>query len=339
MSELSVVTGATGLLGSHLCEALVARGGRVRALVRPGADAGLLEKLGVEVARGDLSEPKGLAGVFSGAGVVYHCAARVSDWGPWRLFQETVIDTTRNVLEACRPGEVGRVVYVSSSRVYGHPRKGDPPLTEESPTEQRLWRLWDYYPRAKARAEELVRAYPGGWTIVRPTWIYGPRDRATLPRMIHTLELGQGGLIGGGHNPLNIVHAGDVADGMVRAGTSPAARGQVYNLSAEETFTQRQLFDALTEAMGRPPLTRRVPYALAFALGLTVELVGKALRVKRNLRITRHAVSLLASTARFSSAKAREQLGWSPRVRPLEGLREAVAWHFSQRPPGPAPAA
>jgi nucleoside-diphosphate-sugar epimerase len=90
--------------------------------------------------------------------------------------------------------------------------------------------------------------------------------------------------------------------------------------------------------MGRAPLTRRVPYALAFSLGFVVELVAKALRVKRNLRITRHAISLLASTARFSSAKAHEQLGWSARVPPLEGLRQAVAWHFSQRPSTSQPA-
>ena len=147
-------------------------------------------------------------------------------------------------------------------------------------------------------------------------------------------------MIGSGDNALNLVFAGDVARGMVRAAAVPAAARETYNLSASASFTQRQFLDALTGAMGLPSLTRRLPYWLAYRVGFLVELMAKALRVRRNLRITRHGVSLLGSSMTFSSAKAREQLGWVPEVAPLDGLAQTVAWYFgeartsSRRPPG-----
>ncbi len=123
--RLNVVTGATGLLGSHIAEQLRERGERIRALVRAASDTTFLKQLGVELAFGDLNDPASLPSVFAGADVVYHCAARVGDWGPWRVFQREIIDATANMLAACRTASVGRVLHVSSIIVYGHPRLRD----------------------------------------------------------------------------------------------------------------------------------------------------------------------------------------------------------------------
>lgn len=341
-NPLHVITGATGLIGSHVAEQLVERGERVRALVRASSDTAFLRRLGVETVVADLADPATLPAAVAGAGIVYHCAARVSDWGSWRLFQETMIDATRNLLEASQAARVGRFVYVSSSRVYGRPHQ-QTPLTEDDPLGQHLWRLWDYYPRAKIAAEELTRRYPGAWTIVRPTWVYGLRDRNTLPRMIRALELGQAGIVGSGDNPLNLVSAVDAADGILRTAAASAAAGRVYNLSAAQAITQRQFFDAVTSALGYPPLRRQVPAWLAYTTGFLVEVWGKTFRIRRNLRVTRHAVSLLYSPMRFSSARAEKELGWTARTAPLEGLQRTIAWHLANaagpRTAAPAPGA
>ena len=112
---------------------------------------------------------------------MYHWQARVGDWGAWQQFQAEIVETTRNVLEACRAANVGRVLHVSSVAVYGHPRVPPEGLTEEHPLGQRL-RLWDHYCRAKMQAEELSCGYGLDLRIVRPTWIFGPmRDRNSLP--------------------------------------------------------------------------------------------------------------------------------------------------------------
>src|SRR5579859_1181184 len=94
--KLNVITGATGLLGSHIAEHLAAQGERVRALVRPTSDTTFLKNLGIDLVTGDLNDPQSIRNAVSGAAVVYHCAARVGDWGPWQQYQAETVDATRN---------------------------------------------------------------------------------------------------------------------------------------------------------------------------------------------------------------------------------------------------
>lgn len=322
----SLITGATGLLGSHIAESLVARGERVRALVRPTSDTAFLTQLGVELVTGDLHDPDAIRRAVAGVGVVYHSAAHVGDWGKWPLFQREVIDATRNVLDACGPAGVGRLVYVSSVAAYGHPGRTGAPITEDDPLGQKLYRFRDYYSRAKIAAEELVRAAGPLAAVVRPSWIVGPRDRTSLAPLFAAIRRGMVSIVGRGDNFVNIVAAADVADGAIRAGTAPAAAGGVFNLCSEGEITQREFFATLTAAIGRKPIRRRVPHWMAYSAGVLGEVVGTAIGIKRSPYVTRHSVSLISRPTRFSIARAREQLGWEPRVGAREGLRRALAW-------------
>jgi len=326
---LNVLTGATGLLGSHIAEQLAQRGERLRALVRPTSDTTFLRSLGAELSVGDLHDREALRRTVAGADVVYHCAAKVGDWGSWRAFRTSIVDATANVLDACRQESVGRVLHVSSVSVYGHPRARGEPFTEDEPQGQHLW-LWDYYCRAKIEAESLCRRYPGALTIVRPSWIYGPRDRHTLPRLLKALDAGRVRLIGQGDSLLNIIYAGDVADGAIRAANSPAAVGRAYNLSSAGEISQRQLLDLFTTALGKPPITRRIPLRVAFWGGLLSEVIGRLIRMKRPPHITRYAVGLVSRTTLFSTARARAELGWQPRVDFREGLGRTLEWYRLQ---------
>ncbi|MGE3821990.1 MAG: NAD-dependent epimerase/dehydratase family protein, partial [Isosphaeraceae bacterium] len=122
-----LVTGATGMLGSHIAERLVGGGRRVRALVRDGGDTQFLNRLGVEIVRGDLTDPEACERATRGVDVVYHAAAKVGDWGRWSEFQAGCIDATRNLALASLRHAVGRFLHVSSTSAYGHPREGGPP--------------------------------------------------------------------------------------------------------------------------------------------------------------------------------------------------------------------
>src|SRR6516162_7970504 len=102
LTKRIVVTGATGLLGSHIVEQLIGRGEQVRALVRAGSDTARLRRLGVELVEGDLQQPASLPRAVADADVVYHCAARVGDWGPWRAYKANIVAATQHVLDACR---------------------------------------------------------------------------------------------------------------------------------------------------------------------------------------------------------------------------------------------
>lgn len=329
-SAYNLITGATGQLGSHIAEHLRAAGEPVRALVRPGSDVRFLRSLAVEVVEGDLRERDSVRRAVAAAGTVYHCAAKVSDWGRWRDFEEEAVVSTRNVVEACRAEGVGRLLHVSSISVYGHPRlrPGDV-ITEETPLGQKFW-LWDYYPRAKLLAEQIAWEYAPRVTVVRPSWIYGPRDRITIPRVVPALQQRRVPIIGTGDNLLNIIYVGDVAAGAILAARNTLAAGQAYNLCSEGEITQADMINALTDALGLPRIQKHVPYFLAMRFAFLKEAWARLLRRKKPPTITRRAIYLIGRPTRYSIAKARRELGWQPRVSIVEGVRRSLEWYHKE---------
>jgi nucleoside-diphosphate-sugar epimerase len=204
---MNLVTGATGLLGSHIVEQLRRRDLPVRVLVRPGADRTWLETQGVEFAAGDITDPASLQRACRGADAVFHSAAKVGDWGPWDEFQRVTIDGTRNVIAAATAAGVRRLVHISSISVYGY-YTDDATIDETWPTAYGLYR-WAYYSKSKVAAEELAwEAHRAGRievAIIRPAWIYGERDRTTIARLYRMLKAGQAKILGRGDNRLNVV--------------------------------------------------------------------------------------------------------------------------------------
>jgi nucleoside-diphosphate-sugar epimerase len=330
---LSVVTGASGLLGSYITETLVHRDQPVRALARDSSDVRLLKRLGVELLQGDLADVAFVQEAIASADVVYHCAGRIRNWGPWEDFERGNIVPTRNVVDACRRHQVRRLVHVSSLAVYGHP-PGTEQLTEAEPLGQHLW-SYDYYNRSKIAAERSVEELGDMATVVRPTWFFGPRDKAFVPRVLTSLRNGAVWVIGSPKNQLNGLYVTDLADGVILAGESPEAAGQAYNLCAEQGITQQELFDILCNGFDIPKVRRRVPLVIAHHFAHLVETFCRLTDRKDPPSISRHALSVLARPARFSSAKARRELGWKIKVTQSEGLSRSIDWikrgeHFDE---------
>ncbi|MCI0378294.1 MAG: NAD-dependent epimerase/dehydratase family protein [Gemmataceae bacterium] len=331
MDKLNVITGATGQLGSHIAEQLRTAGERVRALVRPGSDASFLRNIGIDLAEGDLRDAASVRRACTGATIVYNCAAKVSDWGKWSDFRDEAVATTRNLVDACRAESVARLLHVSSISVYGHPKLAPGQLvTETTPLGQEFW-MWDYYPRAKLLAEEIVWEYKPNVTIVRPSWIYGPRDRVTIPRIVPALQEKRVPIIGSGDNLLNIIYVGDVAAGVIAAANHPNSVGQAYNLCSQGEITQRQMVDTLTDALGLPRIQKRVPYGLALRFAFLKEFFAKLFFRKKPPTITRRAIYLIGRPTLFSIDKAKSELGWSPRVKIDEGVRRTLDWYFDRK--------
>lgn len=334
MVECDLVTGATGLLGSHIAEQLVARGRRVRALVRATSETAFLESLGVELVRGSLADPAACARAVRGVDTVYHAAAKVGDWGRWSEFQVDCIDATRNLAQAASAVGVRRFLHISSTSAYGHPHDRAEPIDESAAMGQNLW-VWDPYTRSKVECERLLdehaRSAGLAVTVIRPSWLYGERDRTTVARLVERLRQGKVPMIGRGDNPLSAVYAGTVADAAIVAAGDSGSAGEAYNITNHGKITQEAFLNLFAEASGAPRVVKHLSYKGVYTVAFLFEAQGRLLRQARPPLITRYATWLMGRYLEYSTEKARTRLGWVPTLTYEESIRRSVRWYLAQK--------
>ncbi len=324
-----LVTGATGLLGSHIAERLTAAGMAVRALVRPTSRTEFLRAIAVELVTGDLTDPAACARALQGVSTVFHCAAKVGDWGAWHEFQVGCVDATRVLAEASARAGIRRFVHISSTSAYGHPLDREGPIDEQAPLGKRVWPL-DYYTRSKVECERLLWSmvehsdFP--LTVIRPSWLYGERDRTTFGRFAREFRRGGVMIVGPGTNPLSAVYAGVVADAAILAARNPDAQGEAYNITNQGRITQQQFLDLLADALGFPRAKRHIPYRLAYAGGFLLEMQDRLLQRREPPRVTRYGAWLLGRFLEYSTTKAETRLGWSPALTYKESVARTAKW-------------
>jgi nucleoside-diphosphate-sugar epimerase len=324
----ALVTGATGMVGAHIVERLVADGWSVRALVRDSTAASWLRELGAELACGDILDTGSLRPAVAGCDTVFHCAALISASGRWERFQRANIDGTRAVIDAAASVSA-RLVHMSSVAVYGGgARYRDTPTDEDTP----LAPLDEhaYYARSKRESEHLVLdAHATGelWaTALRPPMIYGRRDRQLVPRFARVMRTGLFPLFAHGRSTMSLVHASAVADGAVRAACCDAAGGRPFNLANDFPVTVADMVQLGSNGLGRR--VRGVPIPLPVARGTFAALTGVAKLLHQDAMANQlpDTVNTFSRDNPFTSERARQELGWSPTVRPEVGIPDAFAW-------------
>lgn len=314
------VTGATGFVGRHVVEALARRGDTVTVLARSAQRAAPLAPFGVRVAPGSLEDEAALAEAVRDADVVYHLAGLTA--GTEAALQAVNAEGTRRLLVAVGTAApaLRRFVLVSSQAALGPSRPGER-LTEDAPS-----RPLTAYGRSKLAGEEAVRAATGlPWTIVRPPAVYGPHDREFL-KMFAMIRRGVAPVFGAGAQQLSLVCAPDLAEAIVRAGTTDAARGRTYHLAHPEVVTTRALALAIGAALGRRPVVIPVPGAVATpivsAIGALAAARGKASVLNRD-----KMAEFLAPAWLLDVAAAERDLGWRAALDVAEGTRLTAAWY------------
>lgn len=324
------ITGISGFLGGHLAETLTRRGHRVIGIVRPASRTDHLHALGVTLQVAALDNPHQLQEALHGVDVLIHAAAKVHNTGHWRDFLTNTIHGTRTTLDAAVHAGVSHFIQISTVGVYGFPpTTGGPPFTESTPTGN--IHRWNYYSRAKAEAEKIITAAQAAGrittTIFRPTWMYGPRDTAILGRIADSLRQRRYRWIGDATNRLSLLYITDAADAIARAIEQPAARGQIYNLCADETCpTQQEFITRLCELLHLPLPAARLSYRTAYALALATECAAHATGNRIQPPLTRLSVLLLGGQRRFSNEKLHRDLGWQPQVPFADGIIRATDW-------------
>jgi nucleoside-diphosphate-sugar epimerase len=320
------VTGATGFLGGHLAEACAARGIAVSTIARSGSDTVLLDRLGAKVHRGDIVDVGLVRQALEGVNVVIHCAAKVGDWGPVEEYRKVNVEALRHLLDACKGRPLERFVHISTLGVYAARHHYGSDESEPLPTNH-----IDGYTQTKVEAEQLALHYhkENGVPIVvlRPGFIYGPRERWVLVKLIDSLRTGEFRYLGNGTRAMNTIYIGNLVDAVFLVITRPEAIGQVYNLTDGEFVSKRRFIEAVAEGMGLEKPSRSLPLWLARAAAWLMERRARRTGAAQAPRLTQARLKFLGLNLEYSIEKAKRELGYRPRVDFNEAIKETMAWY------------
>jgi nucleoside-diphosphate-sugar epimerase len=329
--RIAYVTGATGLVGSHLTERLLNEGYRVRALVLESDDPSRLKQLGAECIPGDITDSSGkLRDGIVGATHVFHCAAWVDDWAPRDKMVRVNVHGLQNLLEAVRGMKLRRFLFIGSIMVYGD---GDLVNANES---SRFVRTGDNYNYTKIECErilwEFVRQTQLSAVVLRPSYIYGERDNQFLPRVCRALLSREWIYVNGGRIPFTLSDVRNVVDACLLAAAREEAVGEGFIITDSEPVTRRELVELVCDEVGykRPLVSLPRGFGITmcpFAVGL-----AKFMNWKRPFLVNRFLCHFAGSHLTFDISKARRLLGYEPKYAPRESLREAVRWFKENRP-------
>lgn len=315
------ITGATGFIGKHLASRLTEAGHRVTVLVRrPGAIPDL-RLHGISAVRGDVGDESSLNNLMAGAEIVFHLArAKAHGTRPKEAFTVNV-DGTRAAARAAMRAGARRFVYASSSAVYGS-RPGL--VSETSPVNPDA-----AYARSKARAESVVAAECGSaGVIARITAVMGPGCRSWIP-LFKSAAGGTLRLVGDGSNKHHPADVSDIVDGLMRCGFTAGAAGRTYNLAGPEPLTIFELRRVMTDAAADGPVEQPRPYS-ASLLSFYYH-AGRILDSTLGLRVPLiESVSFLTANRVLDLARAKEELGYSPKVGVASAVKRTTEWLRSQ---------
>jgi NAD dependent epimerase/dehydratase len=309
--KLALVTGAGGFIGSHLCEALVQRGARVRGFVRYNgrADDGMLNALPddiraeVETLRGDLRDQSAVRAAVNGVDIVFHLGALIAIPYSYQHPEEVIstnVNGTLNVLLAARDAGTGRVVHTSTSEVYGTaqtvPMDETHPLQGQSP-----------YSASKIAADKLAESFYRSFDLpvvtVRPFNTYGPRQslRAVVPTIIAQVLFHDVLRLGNLDARRDLTFVADTVEGFLRAAEGAGVDGETFNVGSGEEIAIQDLAQRVANLVGKP---------------LSIECDPSRLRPEKS------EVQRLLSDSR----RAQMRLHWEPKVGLDDGLERTIEW-------------
>jgi dihydroflavonol-4-reductase len=319
----ALVTGATGFVGGHLVDHLLAQGDEVTALVRsPERAAGLRER-GVRLVPGHLHDQAALREAVRGQDVIYHSAALVGAPTEAELVHANRVGTEQVVAAAVAAAPDARFVLVSSLASVGPARPGAPRTDEEPPEPVTA------YGRSKLASEAVVRASPLRWVIARPPAVYGPRDRDNFLPLFKLAPLGLCPVFGDGTQELSLVYVTDLAAGLRACGTTPGIEGRSYFVNHPEVVTSARILEQIAALKNRR--VRLIPLPrVAATLALTVAGGVARLRGTKTILHPDKANEFYQPAWTADPGPLVADTGWQPAFDLSRGIAATERWYKEQ---------
>jgi len=323
-----LVTGGTGFIGSRLALRCRADGEEVHVLSPSGtpgeqARARELRAAGVTIVDASVTDAQAVRQACAEVDTLYHLAAAQHEANvPDRYFHDVNVEGTRTVLRAAADAAIPRIVHGSTIGVYG--TGSGSPVTDDSPLEPD-----NIYGVTKLAGERVAQELAGSIpvVIVRISETYGPSDGRLL-KLFRGIAAGRFVMIGPGTNLHHPVYVDDLVDGLRQAAATPSAAGRPMVCAGPDTITTDEMVAAIAAAVGRRPPRVRIPLAPLLAAAAVLETTLGPLGVQPPLH--RRRMNFFVKSFRFTSATARELIGYRPKVSFAEGADRTAAWYREQ---------
>jgi nucleoside-diphosphate-sugar epimerase len=319
---ISVVTGASGFVGSHLVDKLLEEGHKVKCVLRSTSSTRWLDGKNVEIINCGLFDREQLKIVLKDADYVFHIAGVVKAKTEEEYFKGNV-ETTKvllEVLEEVNPN-LKRFVVASSQTACGPSLNGIPcnEETKEHPITT--------YGRSKFAQENLVKSYRGkiAYTIVRPTAVFGERD-TEIYLVFKTYKAGLLTLIGFDEKKLNLIHVKDLVDGIYLSAISEKAKDQIYFLASEEIYTWPIVGNAIAKAFGKKALTVRLPHLLVYSVAAIAEFFSSFSSKAATFNLEK-ARDFVQKNWTCDVSKAKNDFGFRQNISLEEGIKRTIDWY------------
>jgi predicted dehydrogenase/nucleoside-diphosphate-sugar epimerase len=329
-----LITGASGFLGRYIVPRFIDGGHKVRVFVRTTSNTSALEKLGVEIVRGDLKDSDSLAIAVAGMDTVVHAAASMA--GTPQEQEAATTQGTHDLLRIAEEAGVKRFIHVSSIVVLEMrmPRGGGS-IQEDGPYET-CEKLMSHYTRSKMGAEKAAVEFAANGKmavlILRPGLLFGPGGKLFLPRMGYGFGSNCYALIGMGGNPLPVSYVANCADAIFAAAEKVDVTEGIFNIVDDEPIKQIEYMREV-KATVRPNLKIvRVPYLMARTIAFFGETTSAILSKIKTIPWPFRANHMIQCVRRlsYSNAKAKELLGWAPKVGKAEALKATCNYFRDQ---------
>ena len=321
-TQIAVVTGANGFVGSHLVDYLLSKGFTVRCIVRKSSNLRWLEGKNIELFNTGLLDKEGLRKAFSGADYIFHVAGVVKSKTKEGYFKGNV-DTTKILLEVAleNAATIKRFLVVSSQTVAGPSTKNNP--VDETTVPNPI----TTYGRSKFEEEKVVLSYNDKLpiTICRAPAVYGERDTEIFI-YFQTFSKGLTTTIGFDKKELSLIHAIDLVEGFYLAAISEKAKGEIYFIGSEKYYTWQEINSITSRVLNKKPLIIKVPHFLVYTIAAIAQFFAMFSKNPATLNIEK-AKDITQQFWTCDTSKAMRDLGYKQNILIEDGIRRTVAWY------------
>lgn len=319
-----LVTGATGFIGSHVADKLLAKGYDVRCIARKTSNLRWLDGKNFEIVEASLDNPESLIKAVEGVDYVYHVAG-LTFARNYEEFLKGNRDATANlisVVEKHAPN-IKRFLFVSSQTVVGPAKSLYEPVDETTPRNPIT-----SYGRSKKESEDVVLSYKDKipFTIVRAPAVYGPRDTAIYD-IFRTVKMGLGTMVGFRDKYISLIHSEDLSRGIIEAAESEKTKDEIYFVSSEEFYTWKQLINIIAEKMNKKFVLKiRLPHFIVLTVAAISEFLGK-FSDKPPVFNYEKGIDFIQDYWICSTEKAKRDFGYRQMMSIEDGMQNTIEWY------------